>query len=156
LKNPQSKAKHCKALTGITDTTTPKLDLDNVSYKTAKYWAFKILRLFKSKSKKKWTPNTKIDLEGFLIVKSSPKHYHIIYNRSVEWLENLNVIAWTCLLSHKTELMKWLVMQIIKGSSTLRIGKKFDKPAPRVVFRFGKQDGEIKAYLKFRRENHNV
>ena len=52
MKNPQSKAKHCKALTGITDTTTPKLDLDNVSYKTAKYWAFKILRLFKSKSNK--------------------------------------------------------------------------------------------------------
>ena len=65
----------------------------------------------------------------------------------------MNVVAWTCLLSHKTELMKWLVMQFIKGSSTLRIGKKFDKPAPRIVFRFGKEDGEIKAYLKFRREN---
>lgn len=142
-----------KTFLGITDKSTVKLDLDNVSYKTAKYWAFKIYKLFKSKSQTKWTPNTKIKLEGFLIVKSSPKHYHIIYNRSVEWLENLNVVAWTSLLSHNVELMKWLVMQIIKGSSTLRIGKKSDKPAPRIVFRYGKQDGEIKAYLKFRREN---
>lgn len=141
---------------GYSDMSTVMLDFDNMTFKTAKYWAFKILRLFRSRKTDKWTPEHKINLEGFLILKSSKKHYHIVYNESVSWLENLTVIAWACLLTHKTELMKYLVMQILKGSSTLRIGKRGDKPAPRIVFRFGKQDNEIKTYLKWRRENRNV
>lgn len=151
----KSRAVKILALTGISDTSTPKLDLDNVTFKTAKYIAVKILRLFKSKRTDIWTPNSKIDLEGFLIIKSSPKHYHILFNRSVLWLENIEVVAWACLMSHKIELMKWLIMQIVKGSSTLRIGKKGDKPAPRIVFHWGKQDGEIRNYLKFRRLNRD-
>lgn len=116
--------KKCKGILGYTDTTTVKLDFDNVSFKTAKFWVFKILRLFRSRRRDIWTPQLKINLEGFLILKSSKKHYHVIFNKSVSWLENLNVLAWTCLLSHNVELMKWFVMQCVKGSSTLRIGKK--------------------------------
>jgi antitoxin component YwqK of YwqJK toxin-antitoxin module len=42
-------------------------------------------------------------------------------------------------------------MQCIKESSTLRLGTKEGKPCPRIVYRFGKQDGEIKSYLEFGR-----
>jgi hypothetical protein len=157
LKNPKSKAnKKVKGIVGYSSTSTAMLDFDDASFKTARYWAFRILRLFRSRKTDKWKPQKRIDLEGFLLVKSSKKHYHIVYNRTVSWIENLNVVAWACLLTHKTELMKYLVMQILKGSSTLRIGKKGDKPAPRIVFRYGKQDSEIKNYLNIRKAFRNV
>lgn len=155
--NQKSRAsKKLRGIVGYSDTSTVMLDFDNMTFKTAKYWAFRILRLFRSRRTDKWTPEHKIDLQGFLVLKSSKRHYHIVCNKSVSWLENLNVIAWACLLTHKTELMKYLVMQILKSSSTLRIGKQGDKPAPRIVFRFGKQDNEIRNYLKWRRESRNV
>ncbi|MEX2739273.1 MAG: hypothetical protein Q6356_009430, partial [Candidatus Wukongarchaeota archaeon] len=43
---------------------------------------------------------------------------------------------------------KWLLMQCIKQSSTLRISSKGEKPSPRIVFRSGKQDQQISNYLK--------
>jgi len=125
-------------------------------FKTAQHYAFKTLGLFRSRKTDKWTPEHRIDLEGFSVLKSSKKHYRVVYNRSVSWLENLDVMAWSCLLIHSIELMKWFVMQAMKCSSTLRITKEGDKPAPRIVFRFGKQDYEIRNYLKWRRENRNV
>jgi hypothetical protein len=48
-------------------------------------------------------------------------------------------------------LTRYLVMQPIKESSSLRIRKKKRKPVPRTVFKFGKQSNEIKNYLRFRR-----
>jgi len=36
-------------------------------------------------------------------------------------------------------------------SSTLRVAPKGDKPSPRVVFRYGSQDHQIKGFLKYRR-----
>jgi hypothetical protein len=95
-------------------------------------------------------------IEGFIILKSSKRHYHVIFNRTVTWAECIIVVAWACLLTHSIELMQWLVMQILKGSCTLRIGKEGEKPSPRIVFRFGKQDKEIESYLKWRRENRKV
>jgi hypothetical protein len=157
MMNPKTKAhKKSEAILGYSDTSTVKLDFDNASFKTALFWALKILRLFRSRKTDKWRPQNRINLEGFLLVKSSKNHYHIIYNKSVSWLENSNAMAWACLLTHKIELMKWFIMQIIKGSSTLRIGKKGDKPSPRIVFRYGKQDCEIKNYLNIRKEFRNV
>ena len=51
--------------------------------------------------------------------------------------------AWAALLTHNISQLKYLQMQLIKGSSTLRVSPKNDKPVPEVVYRFGKQDGEI-------------
>jgi hypothetical protein len=154
--NQKLKAKHCKGIEGISDTSTVKLDFDNMQFKTAQHYAFKILRLFRSRKTDKWTPEHKINLEGFLIRKSSPKHYHIIYNKTVSWLENLEVVAWACLLTHKIELMQWFVMQTMKCNSTLRIGRQGDKSAPRTVYTYGKQDCEIRNFLKIRRKFRNV
>jgi hypothetical protein len=39
----------------------------------------------------------------------------------------------------------------IKTVSCLRIGKKREKPFSRTVFKFGKQNNEIKNYLQFKR-----
>jgi hypothetical protein len=42
-------------------------------------------------------------------------------------------------------------MQGIKESSCLRVGKKKDKAKPRIVYGFGKEDNEIRNFLRFRR-----
>lgn len=60
-------------------------------------------------------------------------------------------MAWICLISQNTELIKWFVMQCIKESSTLRISPKEDKKTPRIVYRFGFQSHEIKQFLKYRK-----
>jgi hypothetical protein len=42
-------------------------------------------------------------------------------------------------------------MQCIKKESTLRLGIKGVKGCPKIVFRFGSQNGEVKNYLTLRR-----
>jgi hypothetical protein len=46
-------------------------------------------------------------------------------------------------------LTRYVIMQAIKESSSLRIRKKKRKPVPRTVFKFGKQSNEIENYRDF-------
>ena len=129
---------------GYSDTSTVMDDLDNVTFKTAKWLAFKALRWFKHDRQ------GKVDLEGFIILRSSPKHYHLVFNAPVSWTKNLHIIAWIAQRIKNRSLNAYVIMQCIKESSTLRLGAKGDKPAPHIVFRYGKQDKQIKSYLKYR------
>ena len=85
-----------------------------------------------------------------LILKSSKDCYHVVCNRAVSWAKNLKIVAWVALLSQNRGLIKWLLMQCIKQSSTLRISPKREKPSPRIVFRQGKQDQQIENFLRMR------
>lgn len=125
-----------KSILGYTDTETVKLDFDDTSFKTVKSWALMTMKKFR--------------LEGFIILKSSENSYHIVFNRLVSWSENTRVIAWVSLLSHNRALTKYLQMQCIKESSTLRVSEKQEKASPRIVYRYGKQDRQINDFLKFR------
>jgi len=86
-------------------------------------------------------------LKGFIILKSSANHYHVVFDRSVTWERNMHIIAWVSLESDNSKLQRYLTMQCIKESSTLRLSAKREKTAPRIVFRIGKQDHEIRNYL---------
>ena len=113
------------------------LDLDDVTFKSAKYWAERAVNWFQ--------------LGGFLILKSSDRCYHVVFNRKVSWTENMHIVAWVALQSHNRGLEKWHQMQCIKESSTLRVGPKREKASPRIVYRFGEQDCQIEEFLKYRR-----
>jgi hypothetical protein len=126
-----------KPILGISDTETVKLDFDNISFSDVKYWALKAKKKFR--------------LDGFLILRSSEKCYHVVFNHAVSWARNLKIVAWVSLLSQNKGLLEWFRMQCIKGSSTLRVSSKRAKPSPRIVFRLGKEDQEIKNYVKNRR-----
>lgn len=126
-----------KSIIGCSDNETVMLDFDNVSYPKVKYWALRTNRWFK--------------LGGFVIFKSSKNHYHVIFNKKVTWKRNIHIMDWVALESHYPKLKDYAIMQGIKESSTLRISTKREKPSPRIVFRFGKQDKQIQDYLKFRR-----
>ena len=90
-------------------------------------------------------------LRGFVILKSSEKCYHVVFERKVSWSENTRVVAWVALQSHNKELAKWFLMQCIKGCSTLRVPSKREKPPPRVVSRFGEQNKSVKNFVKMRK-----
>jgi len=126
-----------KFIVGFTDTETVKLDFDNTPFKTVKYWALRTMKWFK--------------LEGFIILKSSENNYHVVFNRPVSWSENMHIVAWVSLLSGNPMLEKWFLMQCIKEGSTLRVSPKRDKPSPRIVYKYGKEDKQIRDFLAYRK-----
>ena len=44
---------------------------------------------------------------GYMILKSSPGCYHIVFNRSVDWPEKMRVVAWGAYLSGNGGLQRW-------------------------------------------------
>ena len=124
-------------ISGFTDTETVKLDFDETTFKNVKYWAERTMKWFK--------------LRGYIILKSSKNSYHVVFNKVVSWSENLKVVAWVALHSQNRGLIKWLLMQCIKQSSTLRISNKNKKHSPRIVYGHGKQDKQILGFLEYRK-----
>ena len=133
-----SRSNHSTPILGVTETDTVMLDFDDVTFRTARYWARRAMNWFK--------------LRGFLILKSSERCYHVVFNRMVDWTENNSIMAWVAELSHNQGLQKWHRMQSIKVGSTLRFTTKGDKSSPRIVYREGEEDDRIRDFLRFRRQ----
>jgi hypothetical protein len=64
----------------------------------------------------------------------------------------MRVVAWVAYLSNNEGLQRWHRMQCIKMKSTLRIGPKNEKKAPRIVKRVGDPDEQIQEFLIIRNE----
>jgi hypothetical protein len=56
----------------------------------------------------------------------------------------MGIVAWVCRESKHQGLWRWFLLQCIKKESTLRVSPKRKKPSPRIVYRFGKRDEEIR------------
>ena len=121
---------------GLTDFETVMLDFDDFSFKSVKDWALKADEWF--------------ELGGGIILKSSYKHYHVVFDRYVSREENLRVVAWVAILSKSVPMLRYLAMQCIKMGSTLRVIPNKDKPSPRVVYKFCCQDHAVKDFLAYR------
>jgi len=89
-------------------------------------------------------------LKGFIILKSSKNSYHVVFDKKVSWRKNVHIMAWVCLLSKHKKLTGWFIMQCIKEGSTLRVSAKKEKPEPRIVYRYGSQNGQIAEFLAYR------
>ena len=126
-----------KPILGISDRLTVKVDFDEMSFKLVQYWAKLAMKKF--------------NLNGLVILKSSKKSYHIVFDAYAEsWEENLSIIAWLAVVAKAPKLKAYLAMQCIKRSSTLRVTSKGDKPSPRIVYKYGNQDQAIKDFLEYR------
>jgi len=68
----------------------------------------------------------------------------------------MKIVAWVSLQCNNPMLEKWFLMQCIKEGSTLRVSPKRDKPSPRIVFRYGKENGQIESFLKYRELTKNI
>jgi hypothetical protein len=114
--------------------------------------------------------NERYHLDGFIILQSSThkreirtedltqiaytyktKSYHTVFNRSVSWNELHSILAWLCLFTKDNKLVIWFLLQLIKGTFTLRVGFKKRKKPPRIVYRFGNQNGQIAKFLANRK-----
>jgi hypothetical protein len=126
-----------KPILGYTDRATVKLDFDGEQFKKVRYWGDRAMKHFR--------------LGGYIILRSSRDHYHVVFNKTVNWEENCRVMAWAALLSRNSGLRKWTLMQQIKRASTLRISSKGEKLSPRIVCREGMQDKEIHSFELWRR-----
>jgi hypothetical protein len=120
---------------GYTDPETVMLDFDKTQFKTVRFWALKTVKWFK--------------LGGFIVLKSSKNCYHVVFDRTVSWAENISVVAWVCLRYQNWDMTKWFLLQCIKKEPTLRVSPKKNKPSPRIVFRYGSQNGQIKSFLAY-------
>ena len=63
---------------------------------------------------------------------------------------------WVAVESQLSKLRDYVFMQAIKESSTVRVGKKLRKPSPRIVYRYGKQDKQIKEFLEMRKTINHI
>ena len=127
---------------GVTNDEVIMLDMDDTDFKTVQYWAERAMNWF--------------ELGGYVILKSSSGCYHILFNRSVDWPENMRVVAWVAQLSGNEGLQRWHRMQCIKMKSTLRVGPKNEKKSPCIVKRVGVQNGQIQEFLEIRSEIKKV
>jgi hypothetical protein len=134
--NGLTEKSRAKPIIGFSDTETVKLDFDETSFSWVKHWALRVMKWFR--------------LRGFIILKSSGNCYHVVFDRAVSWSENMSIVAWVALQSHNRGLNKWFLMQCIKGCSTLRVSFKREKPSPRIVFRLGKQDQQLRDFVRNR------
>lgn len=117
------------------------LDLDEVNFSSARDWA--LFALEKSK------------LRGFIILKSSKNCYHVLFDRYVPGEENQSMRArlWAAILLKSVSLLRYLVIQCIKRSSTLRVSPKNENHSPGIVTRngsYGSQEHAIKDFLGYR------
>lgn len=131
------KLNRSKPIIGYTDPSIVMLDFDNMGLEEVRYWASRICKEHK--------------LGGFLIIRSSKRNHHIVFNRAVSWDENVSIVASLCLELKHENLTKWFLLQCIKKEPTLRISVKGRKPSPKIVYRYGKGDGQIKEYLRYRK-----
>ena len=126
---------------GYTDRETVMLDIDNARYKQIKFVARWLMERF--------------DLGGFIILRSSDDNYHVVFNRTVIWEENVHIIGFASYMLRNErggkKSMGWVIMQLIKESSTLRISTKGRKPRPKIIYKEGEQDKEIATFREYRK-----
>jgi hypothetical protein len=141
---------------GDWDDDVVKMDWDERSITDVKRFSFML--------------NNRYKISGFIILQSSTKtrkvwdedhtrvvykykigSFHTIFDKKVSWNKLIGILAWLCLYVKDEKLSKWFKMQLIKGTFTLRVGFKKRKKPPRIVYRFGNQDGQIARFLANRK-----
>ena len=104
------------------------LDLDNMKFRKALWIAETLFKRYR--------------LEGFLLIRSSRKNYHVVFNRYLSWR------TITKILFSLHECVRWAVFQMKEGQLTLRISKKNNRDKPKILRQSGKTDKLIKDYLE--------
>lgn len=139
---------------GDWDTDTVRLDFDDTPLEEVLLWCYRATLFFK--------------LEGFIVLQSSVKNYVVkqngkffyryrkgsylvVFNRPVDWSKNVHVMNWVSLESGNENLQRYVRMQCIKETSTVRISAKGKKPIPKIVFHYGFQDKQIRKFLETRK-----
>jgi hypothetical protein len=107
-------------------------------------------------------------LGGFIVLRSSMKEYVakdnkkviyrylkgsylVVFDKPIKWETTVKIMNWVALESENPKLQSYVRMRCIKQTSTVRISPKENKPIPKIVFRYGSQDRQIKKFLETKR-----
>lgn len=83
-------------------------------------------------------------LEGYLIVETSFRNYHVVFNRYLDdWKKIMQIIF------NQYICIRWGIWQAKKGELTLRVSKKNLENKPKIVLWKGETDKLIDEYLRF-------
>jgi hypothetical protein len=143
---------------------TVQVDFDKMPFDKVKYYAHRVNNFFfggKSgfiifeSSRKEHIAKEK-GKKGKVTFRYFEKNYLVAFDRPVNWIKNVHIMNWIALESGSVDLQKWVTMQCIKESSTLRLSPKIDKPSPKIVYRYGSQNNQIKELLETRRIILNI
>jgi len=101
---------------------------DNVNFKKARWIARTLCKRYR--------------LEGYLLIRSSDKNYHVVFNKYLSWKTITKIIF------NQYEALRWAVFQMQSGYLTIRVSMKNGKNKPKILLRVGKQDKLVKDYLE--------
>jgi hypothetical protein len=73
-------------------------------FEKVKSYALKKLRWFRHDHQ------DRVDLEGFIILKSSVNNYHVVFNRPVPWSKNTHIVGWLALRNRSKKVGGFLIM----------------------------------------------
>ena len=113
---------------GFVTTRGVLLDLDNMTFRKATWIAETLLKEYR--------------LQGYLLVQSSERSYHVVFNRYLSWKKITEV------LFSMHECVRYAVQQMQNGHLTLRISPKNGRNKPKILMEVGKQDKLVKDYLE--------
>jgi len=88
---------------------------------------------------------------GKVVWKYKVKSYHIVFNEPVTYDKLVSMLAWLSMVVKDGKLTEWFLMQLIKGTFTLRHGFKGKTKPPKIIYRYGKQDKKIAEFLANRK-----
>lgn len=143
-------------IVGNWDKHIVQVDFDKMPLPEVKYWCYRACNFFRLKgfivleSSKREFIAKEMGKNGKVTYRYVKRNYLAVFDRPVSWAKNCHIINWIALESGSEDLKKWVTMQCIKESSTLRLSPKIDKPIPKVVFCYGSQDRQIKRFLETR------
>jgi len=103
------------------------LDLDNMTLTKAKRIAEALMKRHR--------------LEGYLLIESSERNYHVVFNRYLRWKTILKIVF-------SQVFIRWGVHQARKGYLTLRISRKNNRNKPKILMEVGKTDKLVGEYLE--------
>ena len=112
------------------------LDLDNMTFRKANWIAKTLAGEYR--------------LEGFLLVRSSPRSYHVVFNKYLSWRKITEI------LFSRYECVRYAVVQMQNRHLTLRISRKNGKNKPKILMNIGKTDKLIKDYLEVFEKFHKA
>lgn len=154
--NAQTSKVHNKyhVMFGDWDENTVRIDFDHTPLNEVKFHAFNASEEF--------------GLDGFLILKSSEKtfhvrdrttgktlfthkvsNYHLVFDRPVSWKDNVRIMNWIAEQCKNESLTRYVNEQLNKKTSTLRLTDT------KIVFQYGSQNSKIKKFLENRQFIHD-
>jgi hypothetical protein len=95
-------------------------------------------------------------LKGCAVLKSNKDYYHVIFDRPVDWAENMRVIDWTAIISHNDGYVSGLQCNASNVRQLYEFSERDLNRRQRVIYNHGSQKWQIEQYFEFQKMVKNL